>query len=835
MSVPARQHCPLLRAESPAVLAAAGAGQGGCAGGVVAVAGGGVLGQPRVGGEGLGVEAGRGGGPVRELADPQQGQSLVVVAGLVRAPRGRPAGRGGSGPRPRGGARGGSSRPDRVPDSPSSRGPGRPPRASSGLPRPPASVQGHGEDEAGGRPEHAGRVPSHRRDRPVEPPLAVFRQAQGEQEAGVVPWYFDGRRPRPARRGRRPGAVSSSAAGRSRQARAVRSATCGSVVAPNFVQQGLPGAAVFVLLAEEEAEFGIAVPGVVPGRVGLEGLPPGDARLVPRPSRNRVARRPILGLPSFGSSAMACRNPRRPRRSRPWPPGRRQRRQWTHGALGEVAEAARAHARWPRRAGPDWARSWRGCRRRAGPSGRGPRPAILARRPPRPPDAAQRHAEIVAAEGRPRADGHRRLIVAGRLGRAFFASKHAGQREVGPEVAGVRLLDPPQERYRVVRSSAFARFASASSSGTRRRPGPPAITSARAAWSGRVVRVAGAVAPPRRVRVGSPRHRQQPAPARRPRGVVEAQWSRAATRALRIFDAFSFAATTSGSSSTRPSPAWANAASYSSSSRAAASPPAHGRWHDAVGWRPASPPGPGRGPPVPGGGAARPTRRVAQPALRPLQRGAGLGPGRCLQQPVHLPQVVVRGRLRGRPLARHLVRRLARSRISHSPPPTSVDGQQRAGRDRRRERRPAPDPPGQPLQPALGPRRDRLAPEEAPEVLRQRGGAWRSGAAAPCAGTSGRSVSRSRGTLALSRDGGDRVLRDDLLHRLRRRLRPERRPAREQLVEDRPQRVDVRGRPDLARPALGLLGGHVARRPHRGAGLGQRRTRPPAAGPARSR
>ena len=59
-------------------------------------------------------------------------------------------------------------------------------------------------------------------------------------------------------------------------------------------------------------------------------------------------------------------------------------------------------------------------------------------------------------------------------------------------------------------------------------------------------------------------------------------------------------------------------------------------------------------------------------------------------------------------------------------------------------------------------------------------------------------VSRSRGTRAFSRDGGTGSSDEHLLDRLRRRLRPERRPAREQLVEDRPQGVDVRGRPDRA-------------------------------------
>ena len=49
------------------------------------------------------------------------------------------------------------------------------------------------------------------------------------------------------------------------------------------------------------------------------------------------------------------------------------------------------------------------------------------------------------------------------------------------------------------------------------------------------------------------------------------------------------------------------------------------------------------------------------------------------------------------------------------------------------------------------------------------------------------------------------------------RLAQERRPAGEHLVEDGAQGVDVRGRPDFAHRAAGLLGGHVARRAEDGA------------------
>jgi hypothetical protein len=48
-----------------------------------------------------------------------------------------------------------------------------------------ALVQGHGQNEAGGRPGHPLCLPAHGGDRAVEPPSPVFRQALGEQEVGV--------------------------------------------------------------------------------------------------------------------------------------------------------------------------------------------------------------------------------------------------------------------------------------------------------------------------------------------------------------------------------------------------------------------------------------------------------------------------------------------------------------------------------------------------------------------------------------------------------------------------------------------------------------------------
>src|SRR6516165_8935980 len=45
-------------------------------------------------------------------------------------------------------------------------------------------------------------------------------------------------------------------------------------------EQGSPGAAVFVLLAEKETQLGVPIPLVVLERIGLEGRLPGDPRLV---------------------------------------------------------------------------------------------------------------------------------------------------------------------------------------------------------------------------------------------------------------------------------------------------------------------------------------------------------------------------------------------------------------------------------------------------------------------------------------------------------------------------------------------------------------------------
>ena len=96
-------------------------------------------------------------------------------------------------------------------------------------------------------------------------------------------------------------------------------------------------------------------------------------------------------------------------------------------------------------------------------------------------------------------------------------------------------------------------------------------------------------------------------------------------------------------------------------------------------------------------------------------------------------------------------------------------------------------------------------------------------------------VSRSRGSPRLQPRRRHRLGRPDLLERLQHRRRPERRPAGQQLVEDRPQGVDVGRRADLPGLPRGLLGGHVAGRAQDRAGPRQARRRRRAAWPGRSR
>ena len=81
-------------------------------------------------------------------------------------------------------------------------------------------------------------------------------------------------------------------------------------------------------------------------------------------------------------------------------------------------------------------------------------------------------------------------------------------------------------------------------------------------------------------------------------------------------------------------------------------------------------------------------------------------------------------------------------------------------------------------------------------------------------------VSRSRGTFRLEAPQRHRVLGQHQGQRLEGGGRPERRPARQQIVKDGPQRIHVGRRAEGLDLALGLFGRHVGRGAHDDPGLG---------------
>ncbi len=144
------------------------------------------------------------------------------------------------------------------------------------------------------------------------------------------------------------------------------------------------------------------------------------------------------------------------------------------------------------------------------------------------------------------------------------------------------------------------------------------------------------------------------------------------------------------------------------------------------------------------------------------------------------------------------------------------------GRDQPRHHRVAAAPSPGPLRPMDPPRQDRLARPISPQVLRQCGGVG-----IPPRRLLLEALQADRLDVARqARDqprGGDRLDRLDLLERLQQRGGLERRPAGQQLVQDRAQRIHVRGRSDVPGVAPGLLGRHVAGRAQHRIGLRQPR------------
>ena len=81
-------------------------------------------------------------------------------------------------------------------------------------------------------------------------------------------------------------------------------------------------------------------------------------------------------------------------------------------------------------------------------------------------------------------------------------------------------------------------------------------------------------------------------------------------------------------------------------------------------------------------------------------------------------------------------------------------------------------------------------------------------------------VSRSRSISRVERPGPHGLLLANHPQGFQHRIAAERRPAGEQLEQDRPQRVHVDGRRDRLAASLGLFGRHVAGRAHDRARLG---------------
>ena len=145
---------------------------------------------------------------------------------------------------------------------------------------------------------------------------------------------------------------------------------------------------------------------------------------------------------------------------------------------------------------------------------------------------------------------------------------------------------------------------------------------------------------------------------------------------------------------------------------------------------------------------------------------------------------------------------LPASETTASGAPTATTSRSRATDGRQgRQGRLAPAPPPGAFRAADGPRPDRLAGPEPPQVLGQGVGAGVAPRRLLLQAFQADRLQVARQPRLQPRRR-DRLGRLDLLERLQRRRRPERRPAGQQLVEDRPQGVDVGRRADRRGPAL---------------------------------
>ena len=140
---------------------------------------------------------------------------------------------------------------------------------------------GHGHDKAGDGPHHLGRLPFHQGDRAGQTALTILGQALGEEKVAVNPFRcrFLGGHGTVGEGDRLAQLVL-----RPRQEQAGPADRFGDVLGVGLaeaIEQGPAGAAVLLLLSEEQAQLGVSEPGSIIGGVGIEYLPPVVQRLLP--------------------------------------------------------------------------------------------------------------------------------------------------------------------------------------------------------------------------------------------------------------------------------------------------------------------------------------------------------------------------------------------------------------------------------------------------------------------------------------------------------------------------------------------------------------------------